>query len=158
VFCGWSFANEEVDGMTNAGNPEEEYKELNENMRHYANMRFAQLTVFSALEGALVSLGKGCFTLAPKAPEAYGFLALSLVGLLIAVVFLVMEERAADYWHHFRRRAVELEGQLGYRQFTDRPLGKLKGTLTATNAVRALYIVAILFWVFWVVTSLVALF
>lgn len=126
--------------MVNAGDPKEEYKDLSDNMRHYANMRFAQLTIFVALTGGLIMV---VFSKdVPDSPLAK--VVLKLTGIFIAVMFWIMEERAADYWHHFRKRAVELEDLLGYRQYKDRPTGKF---LTATNASRAIYAGVIVFWI-----------
>ena len=34
----------------------DEYKHLNDNMRHYSNMRFAQMTLFVAITAGLLSL------------------------------------------------------------------------------------------------------
>ena len=39
-----------------SGSNEEEYKELNNNIRFYGNMRFAQLTLFSALTAGLLAI------------------------------------------------------------------------------------------------------
>lgn len=63
---------------------------------------------------------------------------------LTAAMFWIMEERAADYWHHFRRRAIELKDLLGYRLYKNRPTRRL---LTATNASRAIYGGVIVFWI-----------
>ncbi|HUV66796.1 MAG TPA: hypothetical protein VMW24_23110 [Sedimentisphaerales bacterium] len=111
------------------GNPSEEYKDLSENMRHYANMRFAQLTLYFALTAGLVT---ALFTVDPPLGDNLR-LALKIIGVLASAAFGVMEERAADYWHHFRRRAVEIEKSLAYKQYTDRPGNKL---FSATNAAR----------------------
>ena len=126
--------------MVSAGDPKEEYKDLSENMRHYANMRFAQLTIFVALTGGLIAVLFNKDSL-PSLPTKN---VLKVVGIFIAVMFWIMEERAADYWHHFRKRAVELEDLLGYRQYKGRPTRRL---LTATNASRAIYGGVIVFWI-----------
>lgn len=57
-----------------------------------------------------------------------------IVGVA-AAAFSVMEERAAENWHNCRRRAVELEKSLGYKQYTNRPAAKV---LSATNAARVM--------------------
>ena len=113
------------------GNPSEEYNELSDNMRHYANMRFAQLTLYFALTAGLIT---ALFTVAPPLSDNLR-LVLKIIGALASAAFGVMEERAADYWHHFCRRAVEIEKSLGYKQYTDRPTAKL---FSATNAVRVM--------------------
>ncbi len=112
------------------GDPKEEYKELSDNMRHYANMCFAQLTLYFALTAGLVT---AVFTADPALPPGLR-LALKIIGVG-AMAFGVMEERAADYWHYYRKRASELEAVLGYKQYSNRPTAKL---FTATNASRLL--------------------
>ncbi len=118
------------------GNIRDEYKHLNDNMRHYANMRFAQLTLYFALSAGLVTV---VFGIEPPPDDSLRLL-LKGVGVVASLLFVVMEERAADYWHHLRRRAVELEISLGYRQYTDRPVkvGLVNKYMTATNAARAM--------------------
>ncbi len=120
-------------------NPLEEYKDLSANMRQYASMRFAQLTLFIAMTAGLFNLLFGSNSTISGLPRDI----FKSVGILIAIAFWVMEERAADYWHHFRRRAVELESELGYRQYTTRPV---RNFISATNAVRLLYGVVVIFW------------
>ena len=118
----------------------EEYKDLSDNMRHYANMRFAQLTILIAITAGLLTL---IFKSDPPLTEGTN-LALKIVGIVIALLFFIMEERAADYWHHFRKRAVELEKILGYDQYSHRPTRRL---FTATNASRTLHIVIMILWI-----------
>ena len=113
------------------GDPKEEYKDLSDNMRHYANMRFAQLTLYFALNAGLVT---AVFTANPELSSGLR-LVLKLIGTVSAIAFGVMEERAGDYWHHFQRRASELEAVLGYKQYANRPAGRL---FTTTNAARLL--------------------
>ena len=134
----------------------EEYKDVSQNMRHYANMRFAQLTLFSALTAGLVT--KPWWDADRNPLNKWGFVVFAVAGFVIALAFWIMEERAADYWNHFRKRAKQLDEQLAFHQYTCRPKGilrkKLEGKLkeeilegiTATNAVRALYSGAMLFW------------
>ncbi len=107
----------------------EEYKSINENMRHYANMRFAQLTLYFALNAALVT---AIFATTTKQTEQFGR-AFSVAALIATFVFVLLEERAADYWHHLRKRACTLEDRLGFIQWKDRPERKI---FSATNAVR----------------------
>jgi len=126
--------------MANTGDPKEEYKDLSDNMRLYVNLRFAQLTIFSALTGGLIVV---LFS-EDNVPSPSAKIVLKVAGIFIAAMFWIMEERAADYWHHFRRRAVELEDLLGYRLYKNRPTRRL---LTATNASRAIYGGVIVFWI-----------
>lgn len=126
--------------MTDIGDPQEEYKDLSENMRHYANMRFAQLTIFVAITGGLAAW----FDNARSASDPDVMIVIAVVGTFIALVFLVMETRSASYWLHFKDRAVELEKQLGYCQYTRAPK---RGLITATNVTRVFHVGTLLFWI-----------
>src|SRR5262249_1709071 len=77
-------------------------------------------------------------------PARYTKLALELLGLVTALAFLIMEERTARFWRHYRSRAECLEARLGYEQYSTLPKGRWK--LTAQNATRVLFGVTILFW------------
>ena len=120
--------------------PIDEYKDVSANMRQYGNMRFAQLTLFFVLFACFLT---ALFTSEPPLTCLLRFV-LKIGGIIITVVFWIMEERAADYWHHFRKRAVELEKQLGYLQYSTSPA---RAVVSATNAVRVLYFFVLLFWV-----------
>lgn len=120
-----------------AGNEKDEYFDVSDNMRTHSTMRFAQLTLFIAVTATLINV-----LLEKSATGSLG-VALRIGGLLTVVVFWVMEERVTDYFHHYRRRAIELEKQLGYSQYTQSPQRRV---CTATNAVRALFFACGIFW------------
>jgi len=117
---------------------EKEYADLGQNLRHYANMRFAQLTLFTAITAGLAKIALDDSGGASPGARA----ALYAAGTIVALAFWVMEERAADYWHHFRRRAMVLEKHLGYRQYSAKPLRRI----SATNATRSIFLLACLAW------------
>jgi hypothetical protein len=118
---------------------QDEYLDVSTNMRTYINMRFAQLTLFIAITATLLNAMFGRDT-----PMSFGLsTAFKIGGLLSVVIFCVMEERAADFFHHYKNRAQGLEQQLGYKQYTFRPERKL---ITATNAVRLLFGALFVFW------------
>jgi hypothetical protein len=117
----------------------EEYKDISENLRHYANMRFKQLTLFSVLTGVILgAITKGDLL------GCGSVIILKIIGICIVVTFGIMEERAAGYWHSFLKRAIQIEGQIGYKQYSGRPERK---SITATNAIRFLFIVIFIFWI-----------
>ena len=118
----------------------DEYKEASSNMRTYTNMRFAQLTLFIAITGILINV---LFVQDSGTTCPFQF-AMKIGGLIVGVVFLLMEERASDFFHHYKKRAIELEGQLGFQQYINRPERKL---ITATNGVRILFVADIIFWI-----------
>lgn len=122
-----------------SGIEKDEYLDASANMRTYINMRFAQLTLFVALTAGFLTLLVGRAN--PLSGTASA--GLKVGGILIAVVFWVMEERAADFFHYYKRRAVELEKILGYSQYTNRPQRRV---LAATNAVRLLFLGAVILW------------
>jgi hypothetical protein len=116
----------------------EEYVEVGENIRHWQNMRFVSMTVFMAIMGALAA-GLFQFTEAPP----MGRIALRAAGLLIAICFWIMDERIVTYWKAFVARAQWLDERLGFQQYRRMPA---RGVITSGNAVRALYLMFVLFW------------
>jgi hypothetical protein len=118
----------------------DEYNDLSENMRHYASLRFAQLTLYFAFVAGLVTV---LFLQTSPLPDSFR-LVLKIIGFVGSVAFGVMEKRAADYWHHFCHRAIEIEDLLGYRQYASRPVAKL---ISATNAARVLTWGGALLWI-----------
>jgi hypothetical protein len=117
-----------------------EYEQVNENLRHYSNMRFAQMTLFAAITAGLWSATHGLKT----SPQWLGAIIIGIGGVITVAIFWVMEERAADYWHHFKERAIQLESMLGYTQYKERPK---RDYVSATNAVRAFYAAVMLIWI-----------
>jgi hypothetical protein len=114
------------------GNPSEEYSDVSENMRHYGNLRFAQLTLFMTATAAAIA------ALTTLNPPLVGWrqVAVALVGLVVSLVFSIIEERSTDMWHHYRRRAEKLEQVLGFKQYSTRKGARF---ISATNAVRLLH-------------------
>ena len=123
----------------NQGNPTDEYLDVSTNMRQYGNMRFAQLTLFIAVLAGLLAI---LFRFDPPLESTIRYI-LKFGGLIITIVFWVMEERSTSYWDHYRSRAVELEKQLGYKQYSKRPE---RGLFSATNAVRFFFFFIVFLW------------
>lgn len=123
----------------------EEYRNVNENMRHYGNMRFKQLTLFNVMNGALVAGFIAVVTGAGKDKPIAEILRLGfeILGIILVVLFALLEERSSDYWNRFHKRAQRIECMLGLRQHRERPRGVI---FTATNATRVLYFVVLVFW------------
>lgn len=113
---------------------------MSDNMRHYANMRFAQLTLFFAFTAALAST---VFTVDPPLSAGVRFV-LKIFGAMTAVVFALMDHRACSYWHAHRRRAIAMESELGYQQYSSQSRRRV---LTATNATRLLLWGGMVVWV-----------
>lgn len=119
-----------------------EYLDASSNVRHHGNLRFAQLTLFSVLTGALIGV---IFGHTPPPLPALVQVSLELLGLIVAGAFLVIEWRTGIYWEHYRARAATLELLLGYQQYQLLP--RRTGLITARNATRALYFVVIALWI-----------
>lgn len=116
-----------------------EYTEVSENMRHFGNIRFAQMTLLFAITAGIIA---GLFQASIQLTTVASTL-LKLGGLVFTILFWAMDERAMQYWHHYRRRAIEIEEKLGYRQYTTAPA---PSPFSATNAVRILNLLLALFW------------
>jgi len=126
--------------MEQQGDPKDEYMDAGENMRHWANIRFAQMTLFIAITaGILAGLFQSSSALAGTAR-----IALKIGGLVVTLVFWLLDERAMAYWRHFRGRAIELENALGFQQHARAPAAKI---LSSANAIRVLYLSILLFWI-----------
>jgi hypothetical protein len=122
------------------GNPIDEYRSAGENIRWYSNIRFAQLTLFVALTALILNR---LFPADSSFPPPYE-LGLKLIGAVSAIVFGYMELRADEYWTHFMRRAEILEQELGFCQYTTRPIRRVR----TTHLLRAFFLGVFAFWVF----------
>lgn len=118
-----------------------EYLDVSRNMRLYINMRFAQLTLFVAITAALLK------PLLQETPMSQHLcIILKIGGVIATIAFLIMEERAADFFHYFKNKAMAIEKVLGFSQYRDRPQRRF---ISATNAVRAIFASLITFWCLW---------
>ena len=138
--------NEKEGKMTRGEKPaikynyKDEYLDVSANMRHFGNMRFAELTLFIAsLAGFLAIIFRTDSALEPDIR-----LILKLGGLSLTITFFIMEERIKDYWICHKERAVELEKKLGFKQYSISPPRRI---ITATNAIRMLFIFIIFLWI-----------
>ncbi|HEX5589431.1 MAG TPA: hypothetical protein VFX65_03970 [Candidatus Limnocylindrales bacterium] len=123
------------------GRARDEYLDASSNARQFNVLRFAELTIFITATGALMA-GTFSRAAAPTTPEAT--LALKLAGIVVTAVFWILQERTMLYWRHFVARAVELESELGYRQYATRPK---EGFMGGHRAVRLLFLLTGIFWV-----------
>jgi hypothetical protein len=121
-------------------NLKDEYLDASANMRYYGNARFAILTLFIAITAGLFTAIFGDQVHLAATLKAF----LKLGGVLLAIAFCIMEERATRYYRGFRRRAVELEKILDFKQYTNSPEQRV---ITSTNSVRLMYGMFVLFWV-----------
>ena len=122
---------------------EKEYLDLSANMRHYGNMRFAQLTIFIAITAALLRFLFGSNSSLPCTTKQL----LTWGGLVITVTFLIMEITCTYLWTRFAKRAAELETKLGYRQYSTLPGAPNFRTIRpSTWAIGFFFLFALTFW------------
>lgn len=122
----------------------DEYKEAASQHRLQNSLIFGQLAVFLIATGTLAKI-------LPSQESTNSMVAvLPVVGIVLAISFFIITSRAAYFSHISVKRAIELEGDLGYKLFSNYA-GNNKTVFTATNAVKAVYIsVAIAWaWVAW---------
>lgn len=117
----------------------EEYKEIGANLRHYGNMRFAQLTLFVAVSGGLLAAVFG----RESGLSVCQKMVVEFLGLLLTCAFWAMEESASQRWKRYYDRATQLEKELASNQYTP---PKPDTEPSATWAVRFIYLVVALVW------------
>jgi hypothetical protein len=125
----------------------EEYSEIGENLRFYGNLRFAQLTLFFVVTGAIIA---ALFTVNPPLSADQRYL-LKLVGLVMTIPFWLMEKSSTWFWIYYVERAMVIEKELGYYQYTGRNPKIRKQhwiwkKLSATNAIKIIFIAMVIFW------------
>jgi hypothetical protein len=118
-----------------------EWKEIRESLRYFGNKRFAQLTVFIAVSGFMVNAHF----------NQTGLLlhALRIVGIVLSILFFIMERRSVEYIDEFVKRGEEIEKEITIVKLIHcRPkktgINKL---LTGTFATYAVYLLVAMFWV-----------
>jgi hypothetical protein len=121
------------------GNPVEEYKHIGDDLRHYGILRLYRLTLLLGTTGAIVTaLGSETIRAHPLI-----FLLVRLAGLMIALVFAIMDYRSGEEWIRLQRRANVLAGRLSFeRRLVSYPWNPL----TTTGAGRMLHAFLVAAW------------
>lgn len=117
----------------------EEYKEAMQSIRHYSQLRFTQLTVYSAINAALI------YTVFQSKIVQTGTgyrIVLCLVGLAFALVFLTVEI-ALDSYKCSSIPIVEKLNPNGHWSLRPKQLG-----IFVRLPIRALYALSSLFWIY----------
>ena len=93
----------------------DEYLDASDNIRHWNTLRFAELTIYIALTGALLNtiIGRS-----PPLPQAVSIPA-KIAGVLVTILFFVLQERTMLYWYNFVERAADLEKELGFQHLRE---------------------------------------
>jgi hypothetical protein len=121
-----------------------EYSEVNNNRRHYSNLRFAILTVFFAVVGGVASVAFGIVEV--KSPTSINIVLWSrFAGLVFTLTFFSFEVLCEFNISHFGHVAKDLEELLGYRQFKTRTGPYAKVT---RSFIWGMYTLIIVFWIF----------
>jgi hypothetical protein len=119
----------------------EEYKEIGANLRHYSNLRFANLTLYTAISGALLSVAYESLS---EAGKGLGVGALAIFGILAGILLWVNESRIQAYWYAFLGRGREIEIELGSKQYTQAPK---KSLISSRNAARSYFVLVSILWI-----------
>lgn len=124
---------------------QDEYREASANLRHYSNLRFAQLTIFAAITAGLLYIffHENNYSYSPFIH------AIPAIGLVVVIVFLILELRILIYWDHHKNRTKDLERELGYDQYKTRPEPRY---IRGRFAIRLLFAGVSIFWVFIIVS------
>lgn len=148
------------------GDPVEEYREIGKNLRYYYSLRLVHLALFMLITAGLIVLVFG-LNASMSLPKQ---ILLKILGMLTAIAFFLMEERASDLWALYRARAEELEKVLGFNQYSRAsdaqlmesfPYNKMSPGVrevlvhrfTVVRTIRWMFRVTILFWLFAMIRS-----
>lgn len=108
-------------------------------MRLFATLRFYQLALLLGTTGSVIT---ALSSAAVRASFARAEL-LKTGGLVVSLVFLVMEWRASSYWLRLRRRANELAAALSFEPF---PTSSRWSPLTTSGAGLYLHVFVASMW------------
>ncbi len=136
-----SVASRPVSRSALSGNALDEYKHLGEDLRHYGILRLARLTLLLGTTGAMVT------ALATETVRAHStlFALLKVAGLVIALVFAIMDYRSGVHWLRLQQRSNILAEALGFEL---RPVAHGWNPLATTGASRALHLFLVFGWIF----------
>lgn len=114
------------------------YDQAGQTMRHYAGLRFAQLSALMVVTGALAS------ALTTRAVLDHGQREmLRIIAVLLTFLFLVMQERDVDHWKAAERSARTIEAQLGISVVS---AWRARSFFSGTNATRFIHLLIGVFW------------
>jgi hypothetical protein len=147
----------QTQGERNRAEMMHEYTETNNNIRHYSNLRFAIFTVYFAVLGGLMYVAFGFLDVKTGDPR-YTKLWARIIGLVVSLLFLVLELNCEHYLKAYLKVGKEIENKLGYKQLTERDETGYKGLLRPQYATLSIYGGLIVFWIVmlvWMIASLI---
>jgi len=121
-----------------------EYKDISDNVRHYGNIHFVQLTILITITAGILAL---LFTSNPPL-SIYVKNVIQYAGLIVTILFYIIIESSLYLWKYFVKRAAELEKTLAYEQYsklTDKRIFKYR---PGTCGIRIFCFILIVFWIF----------
>jgi hypothetical protein len=116
-----------------------EYIDVSSNLRHWNTLRFAELTIYIAITGAMMNVAFGKNT---EDLLAFSIL-VKVAGIVVSILFWILQERTMMWWYAFVERAAELEEILGFEQYRNRPQGH---KITGRVAMRIFFFIVMVFW------------
>lgn len=120
-----------------------EYTEACNNHRHYSALRFASLTLYFAIIGAIASVTIGLVESSDTVIETR--LWSTVAGLVVTPVFFFFEALNDRNLRHFVSVLKGLESDLGYTQMTTK---QRHPAMRARHATYPLFILLLLFWIY----------
>ena len=119
----------------------DKFLEILSNIRHYSALRFAMLTVFVAMNGALFTQFFNC-EFASNNPDAITLFKIG--GSILALIFFTFERaldhNLAHYWDTIKAYVGKDDGLISYRSWTYR--------ISVPIATHGIYVLAFVFWVY----------
>ena len=125
------------------GDPQQEYTEASNNHRHYSALRFASLTLYFAIIGALAAVAFGVNEPSSSVIDIKRWA--TVAGFLVTVAFFLFEVLNEMNLRHFSDVLKNLESSLGYTQMTSRSDHPAMRARTATYT---LFILFVGFWLY----------
>jgi hypothetical protein len=116
-----------------------EYCEVLSSIRHYSNLRFASLTLFSAVTAGLFGAAFGPVVIDPDLRERMRVV-WPVVGMLASTLFLVLECCVTAFVVAFRRRVRDLYPNT---HFEGSPQW---ARVIARNMFKSFYLAMLIFW------------
>ncbi|MHB8408995.1 MAG: hypothetical protein ACYDHY_13035 [Acidiferrobacterales bacterium] len=121
---------------------ETEYKVANDNLRYCGNLKLAEVSIFIAITGGLLTT---LFRI-DHTEQVVARVILAAFGLLTSICFFLILESSQYAWFHFAKRAAILEKSLDYKMWSSLPGAPEFRWRPGHWSLRVFYLLVILFW------------